>query len=77
LRVGHLFGLFNDANLGAHFEQRLVDAAQVAGPIIEQSNHRHSINHISSVNANSGGDQREASDENKRKEAEGYGKTLD
>jgi hypothetical protein len=31
--------MLDQAHVGAHLEQRLVDAAEVAGAVIKQSNH--------------------------------------
>ena len=42
-RVGHFVRPLHDAHVRADFEQRLVDAAQIAGTVIEQSNHANSI----------------------------------
>lgn len=37
--VADLFGRFGDAHVGADLKERLVDAAQVAGAVIEKGNH--------------------------------------
>ena len=42
-RVGHFLGLPGDAHVCPDLEQRLVDAAQVAGAVVNQSNHGRRI----------------------------------
>lgn len=42
-RAGHVTRLAGDAHLRAHFEQRFVDATQIAGPVIHQSDHADTL----------------------------------
>src|SRR5260221_9269245 len=43
LRIGQFTGLAHDTNFSADLQQRLLDAAQVAGAVINQSNHAQSV----------------------------------